>query len=177
MKKIIAFSASNSSKSINKHLLLGAIKLMDSENVEVLDLRNYDLPIYGLDLEEEQGIPALAKELKSQLITADGFIIATPEHNSSVSTFFKNLYDWMSRSDPRYLAQKPVLLLSTSPGKRGGARGIEVMGKLIGYADGRVVAKYSLPSFNSLFDTESGQVVDEEKLKELKEVLAEFKTC
>jgi NAD(P)H-dependent FMN reductase len=64
MKNIIAFAGSNSKQSINKQLATYASSLVEDVNVTILDLNNYDLPLYGIDLENEKGIPEDAHKFK-----------------------------------------------------------------------------------------------------------------
>lgn len=46
---IIAFAASSSRKSINKQLVRYASTLLDKAKVEVLDLNDYELPLFSQD--------------------------------------------------------------------------------------------------------------------------------
>ena len=57
MKKIIAFAGSNSKQSINKQLATYAASLVENVEVTVLDLNDFELPLYGMDYENEHGIP------------------------------------------------------------------------------------------------------------------------
>ena len=96
MKKILAFSGSNSSKSINQQLVHYAASLQ--EGIDVIDLRDYDAPIYGQDLEEAEGIPANIQKLYDLFIQYESVIIASPEHNGLPPAFLKNTLDWLSRT-------------------------------------------------------------------------------
>ena len=55
MKKILAFSGSNSSASINQRFVHAVSKLV--EGVDIIDLRDYDAPIYSQDIEAATGLP------------------------------------------------------------------------------------------------------------------------
>ena len=48
-----------------------------------VDLRDYPMPLYDGDLEDEQGMPENAKKLKKLFVEHDGFFIVSPEYNSS----------------------------------------------------------------------------------------------
>ena len=50
MKKIIAFGGSNSKNSINKELAAYTANQINNVEVEVLDLNDFELPLYGIDL-------------------------------------------------------------------------------------------------------------------------------
>ena len=93
MKKIIAFAGSNSKQSINKQLAVYASTLVDNVNVNVLDLNNYNLPLYGMDLENEEGIPDDAHKFLEILKNTDGIILSLAEHNGTYATVFKNLFE------------------------------------------------------------------------------------
>ena len=61
MKKILAFAGSNSKTSINKQLATYAASLVGNAEVNVVDLNDYPLPLYGIDLENVSGIPENAQ--------------------------------------------------------------------------------------------------------------------
>lgn len=62
MKHIITFAGSNSKNSINKALAIYAASLIEDVNIDVLDLNDFELPLFGIDLEEKEGIPARAQD-------------------------------------------------------------------------------------------------------------------
>jgi len=130
--KILAMAGSMRTGSFNKKLIkiaaAGARKA--GADVTLLDLNDFPLPVYHGDEEAEKGLPEKAKELKQLFIDHDGFLIASPEYNSSISGTFKNVIDWVSRpekSDPFYLVAykgKSAAIMSASPGALGGLRGL-----------------------------------------------------
>lgn len=155
MKKIIALGGSNSKKSINKMLATYvANKIVDVE-VTILDLNDFDLPLYGIDTETENGIPEDANRLNSLLESTDGLIISLAEHNGSYSTAFKNAFDWLSRIDQKVWKNKPMLLMASSPGGRGGSSVLQAAKSTFPHLGGNIIADFSLPSFYDNF-TENG---------------------
>lgn len=146
MKKIIAFAGSNRSDSIHKKLITyAAAQLQDEEIlVQILDLSLYDAPIFNNDLEEQTGIPPQIIALSKILADAEGFIIASPEHNGSLTAFFKNMIDWLSRVNRSIFNNKPVALLSASPGARGGKTGLAHLEALMPYLGGTVTGRLSI---------------------------------
>ena len=126
MKNIIAFAGSNSKNSINKQLAVYTANQVDGANVTVIDLNDFDLPLYGMDLEMEQGIPADAQRFLDMIKSADGIVLSLAEHNGAYSTAFKNAFDWMSRIDGKLWSDVPMFLMATSPGGRGGATVLEI---------------------------------------------------
>ena len=92
--KLLAFAASSSKKSINKRLVTYACSLMEGAEVEILDLNDYELPLFSVDREEELGQPKLAHDFLAKIASCDGLIISFAEHNGSFSVAYKNLVDW-----------------------------------------------------------------------------------
>jgi chromate reductase len=169
MKKIVSMAGSNSQKSINKSLLSYAGSFLENVEITSIDLNDYILPIYGVDNEAENGIPPAAKRLDELLNTADGFLIALAEHNGSYTAVFKNTIDWLSRANMKIWRDKPMLLMASSPGSRGGTTVLESAKAYFPYLGGTVVADFSLPSFFENFseDEISNTVLREELAKKL----------
>ncbi len=151
MKKIIAFAGSSSKTSINKQLAMYAGSLLNDNEVRVLDLNDYELPLYSIDLENENGIPANAQEFLEELHASDAIILSLAEHNGAYSSAFKNLFDWMSRIDGKLLKDIPMLLMAASPGGRGGATVLEIAKGRFPFMGGNIVSSFSLPNFYDNF--------------------------
>lgn len=156
MKKIIVFGASSSTTSINKQLAVYAANLFENATVEVLDLNNYEMPIYSVDREKENGIHALAQQFYDKIGSADLIVISLAEHNGAYSSAFKNLLDWASRINNKTFQQKPMLLLATSPGARGGSTVLEIAKNRFPFQGADLKGSFSLPNFNDNFDLEKG---------------------
>ena len=163
MKKIIAFGASNSETSINKQLATFAANQFQNASVEILDLNDYEMPIFSVDKEKENGIHPLAQEFYDKLGIADLIIISFAEHNGNYSTAFKNILDWTSRINAKTFQEKPMLLLATSPGARGGSSVLEIANKRFPFQGGIVKGRFSLPSFFENFDVVNGIIHPEYK--------------
>lgn len=112
--KVLALAASNSSTSINKQLAVYAAGLVPNAEVEVLDLNDFEMPIFSEDKEKELGQPELAQRFFQKLGDADVIVISYAEHNGSYSAAFKNVFDWTSRIDMKVYQGKPVIMLATS---------------------------------------------------------------
>lgn len=171
--KLLAFGASTSSTSINRTLANHAAAKIPDAEVTDLDLRTFDLPIYSADEEEGHGVPAAAREFKSLIEWHDGIVLSLAEHNGSYSAAFKNLYDWTSRIDTNVWADKPMLLLSTSPGGRGGATVMEAGRSTFPRMGADMKACFSLPSFYEHFSDEEG-ITDSDLAAGLEEAIAAF---
>lgn len=170
MKKILAFGASNSTKSINKQLVTYAVSLFKNTSNEILDLNDYEMPIYSIDREKKDGIPQLAHDFYDKIGSADLILISFAEHNGAYSTAFKNIFDWMSRINGKTFQEKPMLLLATSPGVRGGSSVLEIANKRFPFQGGIVKGSFSLPSFNDNFDAEKG-ITNPELKKQLLDLI------
>ena len=119
--KIIAFGGSPSKNSINKKLATYAASLFEKSEVDVLDLIDFQMPIFSVDIEKEIGQHPLAKAFLDKISTADILVVSMAENNGNYSVAFKNVFDWCSRIGPKVFQEKPMLLMATSPGARGGA--------------------------------------------------------
>lgn len=117
--KILTFGASNSKTSINKALAQFTATLVPGAEIEVLDLSDYDLPIFSEDLEKDIGQPPAARKFFEKIGGADEVIVSFAEHNGSYSAAYKNLFDWASRIDQKVFQDKPTVFLATSPGPGG----------------------------------------------------------
>ncbi|MDH3763914.1 MAG: NAD(P)H-dependent oxidoreductase [Gammaproteobacteria bacterium] len=166
-RKVVAFAASNSSRSINRQLVTYASGLLAHAQVEILDLNDFELPLFSVDREDELGQPPLAQVFLQKLNQADGIIVSFAEHNGAYSAAYKNLYDWVSRIQPRVYQDKPMVLLSTSPGGRGGKSVMELALSQIPRFGGQIKASLSLPSFMDNFDSASGRVSNPELAAEV----------
>jgi NAD(P)H-dependent FMN reductase len=172
MKNIIAFAGSNSKESINKQLATYASGLVEGVNVNLLDLNDYDLPLYGIDLENEKGIPADANKFLEILKHTDGIVLSLAEHNGTYSTAFKNLFDWLTRIEGKMFFNKPMLLMATSPGGRGGLTALEIAKARFPFHDADIIETFSLPFFAENFN--NGRIVNTEFDEELKQAVSQF---
>ncbi|MBO0323517.1 NAD(P)H-dependent oxidoreductase [Muricauda sp. CAU 1633] len=174
MKKIITIAGSNSQKSINKSLLTYTHSFLENVEIIPIDLNNYVLPIYGVDFEAENGIPTAVKRLNEVFDTADGFIIALAEHNGSYAAVFKNTIDWLSCANMKIWREKPMLLMATSSGARGGATVLQSASTYFPFMGASITDTFSLPSFYENFN--SGEISDEDLKKDLQSKATKFQT-
>jgi NAD(P)H-dependent FMN reductase len=173
MKKIIALGASNSTKSINRRLAGWAAAQLENAEVNLLDLNDFEMPIFSVEREHESGIPDKAHQFKNALREADGIIISFAEYNGSYTAAFKNIYDWISRIGRPIWSDKPMFLLATSPGPRGAVRVLSTAKSAFPGQGGKVVASFSLPSFNQNFIPDKG-IVESDLNTEFEKQLQNF---
>ncbi|MFD1096461.1 NADPH-dependent FMN reductase [Salegentibacter chungangensis] len=172
MKNILAFAGSNSSTSINQQLLEHIVNRINGHNIKMLKLTDYEFPMYSADHEKEKGIPLNVQIVKNLIKENDALIIAVNEHNRTVSAFFKNVIDWLSRLDRNFLEGKQILLISTSPGARGAASSLEYTKNILPRFGGKVIESFSFPSFRDNF--EDGKVLNEVLDMGIEDVLTTF---
>lgn len=158
MKKILAFAGSTSSTSINKQLATYAASLLNNAEYEVIDMNDYSAPLFSED-EEKNGFPQVIKDLAAKLHSVDGFIVSLAEHNGSYAAAYKNTTDWLSRVERNMFNDKPMLLMATSPGGRGGIGVLEAAKAYYPHAGAKVVEDFSLPKFYDHF--QEGKISEE----------------
>lgn len=174
MKKILAFAGSTSSTSINKKLATFAAENLENTTFDVIDLRDFPMEIYSYD-EEQNGFPENAKKFAALLDNYDGFILSLAEHNGSYAAAFKNIYDWSSRINSKVFRDKPLLLMATSPGARGGISVLEAGIQRFSFMGAKDLISFSLPNFNDNF--KEGKIINETLLSSLKEKISEFENA
>ncbi len=168
-EKILFLAGSARNASINKHLARAAYEIAIAKGADAtfVDLRDYPMPLYDGDLEDESGVPESAQQLKEVFAAHKGLFIASPEYNSSFSPLLKNCIDWMSRphkdNEPPYYAynDKVCALTATSSGAIGGLRGLVPLRMLLGNIKVTVLPdQLAVPFYDKVFDGK-GQLVDE----------------
>ena len=173
--KIAAFAGSLRAGSFNKKLLAIAADAARTAGAEVtvVDLRELALPLFDQDLEDASGLPEGAKRFKALLRASDGFLIASPEYNSSITAALKNAIDWASRAEsddePSLVAfrGKAAALIAASPGALGGLRGLVTLRSILGNIGVLVLPdQVAIPTAHEAFD-EAGKLKDERKVKQV----------
>jgi NAD(P)H-dependent FMN reductase len=169
--KLLAFAASNSRKSINRQLVTYASSLIEGTEVEVLDLNDYELPLFSEDREAEIGHPAPARTFVEKIAASDAVMISFAEHNGSYSAAYKNLFDWSTRISQKVFQDKAMVLLATSPGARGGASVLAAATQSAPFFGGHVTASLAVPGFYENFDVGRGVLRNEQLKAELAEAV------
>ena len=175
--KILVFAGSARKESFNKKLAAAAAKSAESLGAEVtlIDLADFPLPLFDEDVENE-GTPANATKLKQLFIEHHGFVVSSPEYNSSLSPLLKNTIDWVSRraeGEPRMAAYagKIVAILSASPGGLGGLRGLVHVRSILSSIGAIVIPdQFALSSAHEKFG-ETGELKDESDAGRLNAVI------
>lgn len=171
--KILAFAGSTSSTSINRELVKFVLKSFEENEINLIDLNDFDMPVFSVD-REKKGFPAEAHNFLKQIEDCDVIICSLAEHNRSYSAAFKNVFDWASRINVKVFQNKPMLLMSTSPGGYGGGNVMNTAKTFFPQFAADVKETFSLPKFYENFDLESG-IINPEMLKDLNEKIESFK--
>jgi chromate reductase, NAD(P)H dehydrogenase (quinone) len=173
--KLLAFAGSTSMQSINKKLVTYAAGLFDAATeTEILDLNHYELPLFSVDCEKLIGQPPVARKFLDKIEWADVLFISVAEHNAGMTAAFKNIYDWASRQKKVVFDNKPLLLMSTSPGSYGGRNALEAAQISLKHYGGDIKATFSLPSFNENFDVTAGTIANKQLDDALKDIISNF---
>ncbi|MEX0336570.1 NADPH-dependent FMN reductase [Vibrio tubiashii] len=169
--KIVAFGASTSSTSINKTLATYAANLIEGAEVTILDLNDYQVPMFSEDTEKEIGQAEGAKAFLADLAQADAIVVSFAEHNGSYPAAYKNLFDWSTRIERNVFQEKPVVYLATSPGPGGAQTVLAAATGSAPYFGAEVKASVSVPSFYDNFDLEAGQFRNQEIAQQVKQAV------
>lgn len=172
--KIIAFGGSPSKNSINKKLATYAASLFENAEVEVLDLNDFQMPLFSVDIEKEIGQHPLAQAFLDKIASADILVVSMAENNGNYSAAFKNVFDWCSRITAKIFNEKPMLLMATSPGGRGGASVLEIAKNAFPRFGANIKGVFSLPSFNDNFDIKKIKISNTELDNQVKEIIKGF---
>ena len=171
--KIFAFAGSNSSTSINKQLVKFVLKSFPDDEVNLIDLNDYLMPVFSVDL-EKNGFPDEAYQFLKNIEESDIIICSLAENNRSYSAAFKNIFDWCSRINVKVFQNKTMFLMTTSPGGYGGGNVMAEASKFFPQFGADIKETFSLPKFYENFDSENG-IINPELLSDIKLKIQNFK--
>lgn len=180
--KILAFAGSARADSFNRKLAAVAARGAEEVGAEVtlVNLGDFDMPLYHGDVEESEGIPEGALAFKKILTEHDGLLIASPEYNSAFSPLLKNAIDWASRAETDDEAPlsayrgKVAAIMSASPGGLGGMRGLVFLRMLLENIGVMVLPKQrAISKAFEAFD-ENGDLADERERKGIHSLAADL---
>ncbi len=152
--------------SLNLRLANAAAALAPAAGLTptVMDLRALDLPVYDGDIEARDGIPGGAGRLLDAIAASDALLVVTPEYNGFPTPLVINAFDWLSRIAPAgerpgglaVTANRPVALLSASPGPLGGLRSLNFLRQYLQMAFAMIVVpqQYALGRAGDAFDAD-----------------------
>ena len=174
MSKILAFGASNSKNSINNKLATYTVNKIAPDESIIIDLNDFEMPIYSEDREKTGGIPEKALKFKKLISECDGIVISLAEHNGAYTAAFKNIFDWISVVEKVVWCNKPLLLLAASNGSNGAKTVLQIAEERFSRQSNLIIPVFSLPNFSENFSEEFG-ITNQTLLNELKKQIIEFK--
>ncbi len=174
--KVLAIPASNSRNGLNRRIVSYAARLLEGglvadAEVEIVDLNDYEMPIFSVERHEDGGVPEPARRFFDQIGSADAVIVTYAEHNGSYTVAWKNLYDWASRIDMQVYQGRKVAMFATSPGPRGGRGVLEQATRTAPFFGADLVGSLSIPSFGDNVDAIVGSISDPELRARFEKVL------
>ncbi len=179
--ELLAFAGSTRTGSLNKLLVQNAAKTARQQGatVNVIDLRDYPMPLFDGDLEKDRGLPDNAIALTRLMTNHHGFIVGCPEYNSAITAVLKNAIDWVSRPQPNVpslaaFSGKTAALLAASPGSLGGLRSLASVRSILSNLGMIVVPKqYALGNASAAFD-DKGRLINENASKSVSAVVEQL---
>lgn len=174
--KILTYAASNSSQSINRKLINHAVEVLKAEilpdaDVETIDINDYEMPIYSMDRELADGIPAKAQQFYDKIGSADALLVSYAEHNGYYTAAYKNIFDWVSRIDQQLYQGKPKVVLSASPGPGAGANVTNAVAASAPFFAADIKATVNVGHFGANFDEATNTLTDDALAADLRAAL------
>ena len=174
--RLLVFSASLRAGSLNTQLGKLAFATIEANGGEVDHgaMHEFECPSYNGDVQNRQGFPAAAEELRRRLEASDAFVISSPEYNASLPGLLKNAIDWVSRFQPQPFNHRDGLLLSASPSMAGGNRGAWALRIPFEHLGARIYPDmFSLARAHHAFD-EDGRIADAQLQARFEMTIADF---
>ncbi len=180
--KVLALSGSIRKNSLNTKLLKCVVHEIEQYKADVtyVDLKDFPMPFYNGDVEDEEGLPLHALALKKMILEHDGLIIASPEYNGSVSPVLKNMIDWITRKGPEdkitgnCFRDKAALLISASPSVYGGYRALQHLRFILESIGVFVLPDQKTVSFAHNAFTAEGSLIDASQQKEVRAISEKY---
>ena len=171
--KIFAFAGSNSSTSINKKLVVFSLRSFPNDQINLIDLNDYEMPLFSVD-REKNGFPKEASLFLENISDCDVIICSLSENNRNFSVAFKNVFDWCSRINQKVFQDKKMFLMTTSPGGFGGGNTMNLAKNIFPAFGPNIIQTFSLPKFYDNFDEKLG-ITNDLLLAEFNDKILDFK--
>ncbi len=143
--------ASNSRTSINQSV---AEKINEKLDLNIIEVNGDEIPLYSPQLEAE-GFPSEIKRIYDLIRSDTKFIIFTPEYNGYTTAYFKNILDWLSRIEHRFLEDIDVKIISVSPGRTGGASVRKALSDTMPFFGAKSVETYGFANYYTKVEEET----------------------
>ncbi|WP_438839051.1 NAD(P)H-dependent oxidoreductase [Streptococcus pluranimalium] len=117
--KFVGIVGSNADQSYNRMLLQFMQRHYKIKcEIEILEIK--DVPMFNQD--EDQSDNFALRYLYNKITRADGVIIATPEHNHTITPALKSILEWLSFGDLHPFENKPIMIVGASYYDQGTSR-------------------------------------------------------
>lgn len=162
--RLLVIPGSVRNGSLNRKLAGATLSFAGQSGIEarLFDLRELALPVYDGDIEADDGIPDSVATFRQAIADSDALLFVTPEYNGFPTPLVINAMDWLSRlpetshhpSGLATTANKPVALLSASPGPLGGLRAMNFLRQYLQMAFAMIVVpqQFALGRAHEAFD-------------------------
>lgn len=171
--KFVGLVGSNADQSYNR-MLLQYIRRQFKTKFELEVLEIDDVPMFNQDKNWKESFQL--RLLYNKITRADGVVIATPEHNHTITAALKSVLEWLSY-DVHPFDSKPVMIVGASYYDQGTSRAQVHLRKIL---EAPGVNAYALPGNEFLlgkakeaFD-EAGNIINDGTVKFLEQCLDNF---
>ncbi|MEM7143227.1 MAG: NAD(P)H-dependent oxidoreductase [Actinomycetota bacterium] len=176
--KVLAIPATNSNNGLNRQLIAIAQRaiadLAPDAGIEIVDLNDYEMPIYSTAREQETGIPEPARHLFDKIGAADALIVSFAEYNGSYTSAWKNVHDWMSRIDMSIYQGTRTAMFAATPGPRAGAGVLGSATTTAPFFGADLVGSLGIGTFHA--NVVDGEIVDDDLRTQFVEILEKLVT-
>ena len=148
-------SGSSRTASMNRKLVTAMAHVFTAAgaNVQIIDLSDYEMPIYNGDFEDANGQPETAHALIKTLMGCDGVFIATPEYNGSLPALLKNTIDWTTRIGLEHFSTPVYAIGSATPGALSGIMALRQLHFILNRLGAQVVpTQLGIGQYGQAFD-------------------------
>lgn len=156
---IISASVRDGRKSHNVALHLERTLKATSNTVDLLDLMEFDFPLFHERLKFMKAPPAKVVEFSERVRKSDGVIIVTPEYNGSFPASLKNVIDLLTED----WKGKPISICTASGGAFAGTQVmVELLFPLWKIKAWVVPSSMQVPKVQEAFGSDGSVLVDHE---------------
>ena len=172
--KLVGIVGSNAEISYNRKLMeFIAKEYKDLFTLELLDITN--LPMFNQDEDHSRENKDLLV-MNRKILQSDGVIIATPEHNHTITASLKSALEWLS-FELHPLENKPVMVLGASYYDQGSSRAQLHLRQILDAPGVNAIVfpghEFLLGKAKEAFDAE-GNLVDDRTVGYLRMCLTKF---
>lgn len=144
------------------------------EKITLINLNQYQLPLYSGDIETNNGLPQKAIDLAEIIRISKGIIFISPEYNGGIPGALKNTIDWISRISPNPWSQKNYCLMGATTGGFGTIKGMSQLNQVLWQMQGIVAPSFFSLSYANKAFTEEGNFREQENQVKLINTIKSF---